>query len=154
MPKPASDTNAVLQTRLFAYGSASRYRLGINLHQLPVNAPLYAYNPAKRDGAGYIDTLNPPIQPNYFPAEGQPPIINVQDEAADQDKWNGGVVSFESTVDDKDYCQPGHLWKIFKREEVADIFVSNVAVNMQFASLVVRQRTYGMRYQFLCQMFC
>ncbi|MCV5926976.1 catalase, partial [Escherichia coli] len=29
----------MLQGRLFAYGDAQRYRLGVNHHQIPVNAP-------------------------------------------------------------------------------------------------------------------
>lgn len=144
---PGWDISAdpILQTRLFAYGSASRYRLGINLHQIPVNAPQYAYNPAKRDGVGYINNLNPSIQPNYFPADDQPVIVTVKDyEANDQDQWKGGVISFESKPDDKDWCQPRNLWDIFKLRSEDDNFVSNVAVNLQFASKDdVRERTYG-----------
>ena len=29
----------MLQTRIFSYGDAQRYRLGVNHHQIPVNAP-------------------------------------------------------------------------------------------------------------------
>jgi catalase len=29
----------MLQGRLFSYGDAQRYRLGVNHHQIPVNAP-------------------------------------------------------------------------------------------------------------------
>jgi len=133
----------ILQTRLFAYGSASRYRLGVNLHQLPVNAPMYAFNPTKRDGVGYINNLNPPIQPNYFPADGQEPIIPAsQYEANDQDVWSGYVVNFESQVQPEDWNQPRDIWNLFKKTGQAASFIHNVAVNLCNATEDVRDRTY------------
>src|ERR1700753_2916131 len=38
-PAIAPSPDKMLQARLFAYGDAHRYRLGINHTQLPVNAP-------------------------------------------------------------------------------------------------------------------
>ena len=142
------------KTRLFAYGSAARYRLGINLHQLPVNRPKYTYNPTKRDGVGYIDTLDPAIQPNYFPADFQPRIVQAsQYQAADTDVWSGGVINYESKVKPDDYEQPAELWALFKRTRQDANFVSNVAVNLKFAREGVRTRTYGLASfeQAICQ---
>ena len=39
MPGIGPSPDKMLQGRLFAYGDAHRYRLGINHTQLPVNAP-------------------------------------------------------------------------------------------------------------------
>ena len=45
----------MLQGRLFSYGDAQRYRLGVNHHQIPVNAPRCPYHSYHRDGAARVD---------------------------------------------------------------------------------------------------
>ncbi len=47
----------MLQGRLFSYGDAARYRLGVNHHQIPVNSPRAAklVNTYHRDGAMRVD---------------------------------------------------------------------------------------------------
>jgi catalase len=40
----------MLQGRLFSYGDAQRYRLGVNHHQIPVNRPRCPFNSYHRDG--------------------------------------------------------------------------------------------------------
>ncbi|KAF8527727.1 peroxisomal catalase [Trichophaea hybrida] len=142
---PGWDVSAdpILQTRLFAYGSASRYRLGINLHQIPVNAPLYSYNPTKRDGIGYINNLNPPVQPNYITADGEPKIVPQGNPPDDQDMWSGRVMDYESQVVTSDYDQPRELWNYFMNHPpMAEHFISNVALNLSHATKDVRERTY------------
>src|SRR3546814_12285264 len=45
----------MLQARLFSYGDAHRYRLGVNSHQIPVNAPRCPVHNFHRDGAIRVD---------------------------------------------------------------------------------------------------
>ena len=46
----------MLQGRLFSYGDTQRYRLGVNHHQIPVNAPKCPFhNSFHRDGAMRVD---------------------------------------------------------------------------------------------------
>src|SRR5690554_414910 len=45
----------MLQGRLFAYGDAQRYRLGVNHHQIPVNAPRNAAHSFHRDDQMQVD---------------------------------------------------------------------------------------------------
>ncbi len=45
----------MLQARLFSYGDAQRYRLGVNHHQIPVNAPKCPFHSFHRDGAMRTD---------------------------------------------------------------------------------------------------
>ena len=45
----------MLQARLFSYGDAQRYRLGVNHHQIPVNAPRCPVHSYHRDGAMRVD---------------------------------------------------------------------------------------------------
>ena len=135
-----SNTQVVLQTRLFAYGSAARYRLGINFHQLEVNKVKhkYAYNPTKRDGAGYVNDLEPRLQPNYIADDGGSSFA-----AKDADNWTGDVTSYESRADPDDYTQPLELWIDFINEGSDKNFVSNVATNLSTASEEVKRNTLG-----------
>ena len=45
----------MLQGRLFSYGDAQRYRLGVNHYQIPVNEPKCPYHNFHRDGAMRVD---------------------------------------------------------------------------------------------------
>ena len=45
----------MLQARLFSYGDAQRYRLGVNHHQIPVNSPKCPFHSYHRDGAMRTD---------------------------------------------------------------------------------------------------
>ena len=45
----------MLQGRLFSYGDAQRYRLGVNVEQIPVNRPRCPFHAFHRDGAMRVD---------------------------------------------------------------------------------------------------
>ena len=45
----------MLQGRLFSYGDAQRYRLGVNHYQIPVNKPTCPYHSNHRDGTMRVD---------------------------------------------------------------------------------------------------
>ena len=45
----------MLQGRLFSYGDAQRYRLGVNHHLIPVNAPRCPVHSYHRDGSMRVD---------------------------------------------------------------------------------------------------
>jgi catalase len=112
--------------------------LGINFHQLEVNKSKYSYNPTKRDGIGYVNNLNPKIQPNYIANDGAKTF-----PSASADSWTGKVQLFESQATKSDYNQPRELWNEFKKNSPMDKnFVSNVAMNLSRASKDVRDKTY------------
>ena len=59
----------MLQARLFNYADAQRYRLGVNLHQIPVNRPRLPCHSNQRDGQGRADGNYgslPHYEPNSF----------------------------------------------------------------------------------------
>jgi catalase len=101
----------MLQGRLFSYGDAQRYRLGINHNNIPVNqarCPVHGYH---RDGAmrtdgNYGGTLG--YEPNSYgewqeqPDAAEPPLG--LDGAADH--WN-----HRDDCDDY-YSQPGDLFRL------------------------------------------
>jgi len=45
----------ILQARLFSYGDAQQCRLGVNQHQIPVNAPKCPFHSYHRNGAMRTD---------------------------------------------------------------------------------------------------
>jgi catalase len=100
----------MLQGRLFSYGDAQRYRLGVNHHLIPVNAPRCPVHSYHRDGAMRVDgnhggTLG--YEPNSAgewreqPDFAEPPLKL----SGDADHWN-------YREDDADYySQPGALFR-------------------------------------------
>ena len=132
----------MLQGRLFSYGDAQRYRLGVNHHQIPVNSPKKApANPSHRDGQMRVDgnagaTLA--YEPNSFgewqeqPEFKEPPL----DIHGAADNWN-----FRD--DDSDYyTQPGLLFNIMSKEQQQVLF-ENTARNMGDAPEFIKIRHIG-----------
>lgn len=139
----------ILQTRLFAYGSAARYRLGFNFNQSKVNQPKYNYNPTKRDGTGNIDNLG--SRSNYIPGDQVPITIKPakQYEPPPGEQWDSKVISFDSPVDEKiDYAQPTAFWtKVLKSSDPhldqQNSLVENVAASLSKAEMKIRIETFG-----------
>jgi len=110
----------MLQGRLFSYGDAQRYRLGVNHHLIPVNKPRCPFHSYHRDGAMRVDgnhgsTLG--YEPNSYgewqqqPDFAEPPLS--LEGAADH--WNHR--------EDEDYCsQPGKLFRLMNAEQQKALF--------------------------------
>lgn len=91
----------MLQGRLFSYGDAQRYRLGVNHHQIPVNAPRCPVHTYHRDGTGRVDgneggTLH--YEPNSYGVWNEQPEHREPPLAAD-----GPIDHFDYREDDDDY---------------------------------------------------
>jgi catalase len=128
----------MLQGRLFSYGDAQRYRLGVNHHLIPVNqarCPVHGYH---RDGAMRVDdnhggTLG--YEPNSYgewqeqPDFREPPLD--LDGAADH--WN------HREDDDDYYSQPGALYRMMSPEQQA-VLCENTARNMGDAPREIKIR--------------
>ncbi len=110
----------MLQARLFSYGDAQRYRLGVNHHQIPVNAPRCPFHSYHRDGQMRVDG-NRGSTIGYEPnSEGQwaeqpdyrEPPLAVSGAA---DHWNHR--------DDPDYySQPGALFRLMTPAQKQALF--------------------------------
>ena len=55
VPGISFSPDKMLQGRLFSYGDAQRYRLGVNHYQIPVNTPKCPFHAFHRDGAMRVD---------------------------------------------------------------------------------------------------
>ncbi|KOC89590.1 catalase [Winslowiella iniecta] len=110
----------MLQGRLFSYGDAHRYRLGVNHHQIPVNAPRCPFHNYHRDGAMRIDGNSgngATYEPNSFnvfqeqPDFSEPPLS--LEGAADH--WN-------YREDEDDFSQPRALFNLLSDDEHQRMF--------------------------------
>lgn len=130
----------MLQGRLFSYGDAQRYRLGVNHWQIPVNSPKAATNvcPFSRDGQMRVDG-NQGGGINYYPNsyeahQSQPeykkPGLELEGELYEHD--------FRED-DDNYYEQPGKLFRLQSPEQQQRIF-QNTANEMQGTTDEVKHR--------------
>lgn len=118
----------MLQGRLFSYGDAQRYRLGVNHNQIPVNAPRSPFNSYHRDGQMRVNnnagsTLG--YEPNSYgkwqeqPEYKEPPLA-----------LNGAADHWNFREDDNDYyTQPGKLFRLMSPEQKKVLF-ENTARSM------------------------
>jgi catalase len=131
----------MLQGRLFSYGDAQRYRLGVNHHQIPVNAPRCPFNSYHRDGQMRVDgnagsTLA--YEPNSYgqwqeqPEFKEPPLAL----SGAADHWN-----FRADDDDY-YTQPGQLFRLMSPEQQQVLF-DNTARAMGDAPELIKRRHIG-----------
>jgi catalase len=128
----------MLQGRLFSYGDAQRYRLGVNHNQIPVNQPRCPFHAYHRDGAMRVDgnygsTLG--YEPNSYgewqeqPETKEPPL-----------KLHGDAYNYIEREYDSDYfSQPGDLFRLMSKKQQAVLF-ENTARAMGDAELFIKQR--------------
>ena len=138
VPGIAPSPDKMLQSRLFNYADAQRYRLGVNYHQIPVNAARCPVNSNHRDGQGRMDGNYgslPHYEPNSFnqwqeqPQFREPPLkIN-----GNADWWN-----FRDD-DDNYYKQPGDLFRLMSPEQQQVLF-DNTARAMGDAPDFIKRR--------------
>jgi catalase len=130
----------MLQGRLFSYGDAQRYRLGVNHQHIPVNAPRCPAHSYHRDGAMRVDgnhggTLG--YEPNsYSEWKEQPdfrePPLSLEGAA---DHWN-------HRLDDDYYSQPGLLFRLMTAAQKQVLF-ENTARAMGDAPKEIKIRHIG-----------
>ncbi len=138
VPGISFSPDKMLQGRLFSYGDAQRYRLGVNHFQIPVNAPRCPVGNFHRDGAMRVDgnhggTLH--YEPNSYgrwqeQSEYRDPPQAVGDVA---DHWN-------FREDDADYfSQPRALFHLMTPDQRQALF-ENTARAIDGAPDIVVQR--------------
>ncbi|MGC9362308.1 MAG: catalase [Candidatus Syntrophosphaera sp.] len=128
----------MLQARLFSYGDAQRYRLGINHHQIPVNKARTEVHSFHRDGAMRLDG-------NYGGTIGYDP--NSKGEWEDQPDFKeppypveGDADRYDFYADDDDhYSQPRALFNLMSPEQ-KQVLYENTARNMGDSSKEVKIR--------------
>lgn len=110
----------MLQGRLFSYGDAQRYRLGVNHHLIPVNRPRCPFQSYHRDAAMRVDG-------NYGSTRAYEP--NSYGEWQEQPEFAETPLDLEGPAkrwdhrEDKDYySQPGKLFRLMSSEQKMQLF--------------------------------
>lgn len=137
VPGISFSPDKMLQGRLFSYGDAQRYRLGVNHSSVPVNAPRCPVHSYHRDGAMRVDG-------NHGGTLGYEP--NDQGEWAEQPDFSEPPLSLDGAVDhwnhreDEDYfSQPGDLFRLMS-EEQQQILFGNTARSIGDAPKAIQLR--------------
>jgi catalase len=129
VPGVGPSPDKMLQGRLFAYGDAHRYRLGINHTHLPVNAPKGVPEGATnygRDGAmcvGANGGRSKNYEPNSFggPKQtGEPLYAGLASDGV------SGTTPNPRHAEDDDFVQAGMLYRVMKPDE-RERLVRNIA---------------------------
>ncbi len=126
----------MLQGRLFSYGDAQRYRLGVNHHLIPVNAPRCPVNSYHRDGLMRVDgnagsTIG--YEPNSFKEWQDSPNLRepMLSLTGDGGHWDHR--------DDTDYfTQPGNLFRLSADKQ--QLLFENTARAMNGVSDEIKKR--------------
>jgi catalase len=132
VPGIGPSPDRMLQSRLFSYGDAARYRLGVNHHSIPVNAPRCPVHSYHRDGAMRVDgnhggTIayepNTKGQWQEQPAYAEPPLA-----------LHGAADRWDYRADDNDYyTQPGDLFRLMTADKQR-LLCENTARNINGVS--------------------
>ena len=137
VPGISFSPDKMLQARLFSYGDAQRYRLGVNFNHIPVNAPKCPFHSYHRDGAMRTDG-NLGRTPTYFP--------NSLNEWIDQPDLNEPPLEIDGIgdhwhhrVDDDHYQQPGDLFRMMNVEQ-RQILFDNTARAIGGAAKHIQER--------------
>ncbi|CAK1694505.1 Catalase [Vibrio crassostreae] len=138
VPGISFSPDKMLQGRLFAYSDAQRYRLGVNHHQIPVNAPRCPVNASHRDGPMRVDGSHGETigyEPNSFgewaeQSEFEEPKLNV----------SGSAGHYDFREDDDDYfSQAGDLFRLMTKEQQQVLF-ENTARAMNGVPTFIKER--------------
>ncbi len=137
VPGISFSPDKMLQGRLFSYGDAQRYRLGVNHQQIPVNAPRCPVHSYHRDGSMRVDG-------NFGSTIAYEP--NSQGEWQEQADYSeppldlsGAAAHWDHREDTDYYSQPGNLFRLMSPEEQQVLF-ENTARSIGGASIEVQQR--------------
>jgi catalase len=128
VPGISYSPDKVLQSRIFAYADAHRYRVGTHYEKLPVNKPKVPVNTYHADGPMRFDAprgTDAYYEPNSFdgpveaPSTKEPPL-----------HIHGDADHYNHRDGNDDYTQPGNLFRLFDDGQRKRLF-ENIAGAMQ-----------------------
>lgn len=137
VPGISFSPDKMLQARLFSYGDAQRYRVGVNHHQIPVNSPRCPVNSFHRDGTMRTDT-NAGSTIGYEPnSHGQ--WVEQPDFREPPLALQGSAGHWNHRQDEDYFSQPGALFRLMSPSQKQALF-DNTARSIQGASAETKQR--------------
>jgi catalase len=138
VPGISFSPDKMLQGRLFSYGDAQRYRLGVNHAHIPVNTPKCPFHSYHRDGAMRTDS-------NFGGTIGYEP--NSKEEWQEQPDYSEPPLAIDGAADhwnfreddDDYYTQPGNLFRLMTPAQ-QDALFENTARSIGDASVEIQKR--------------
>ncbi|KZL16178.1 catalase [Pseudovibrio sp. Ad37] len=137
VPGISFSPDKMLQGRLFSYGDAARYRLGVNHSQIPVNAPRCPFHSYHRDGAMRVDGNNSSrigYEPNMFGEWQQQPDFSEPPLSIE-----GAAGHWDHREDEDYYSQPGALFRSMNADQKEALF-ANTARSLSPARIEIQHR--------------
>lgn len=135
----------MLQGRLFSYGDAQRYRLGVNHMEIPVNKPRCPFHTFHRDGQMRTDGNHGShigYEPNSYGEWADTPELKEPPLKIDGDAYNYNEREFDTDY----YTQPGDLFRLMSSEQ-QEVLFENTARAMGDSELMIKQRHIYNCYQ-------
>ncbi|CAG8908483.1 unnamed protein product [Penicillium egyptiacum] len=145
VPGIEDSPDPLLQFRMFFYRDAQYHRIGINLHQVPVNCPFMAssYSSLNFDGQMRVDAnhgMNPQYTPNSFTHKFRPDTAETPYQLADN--IVGRKSHFYHEGSPSEYDQPRALYRDVMDEKARAHLHSNTARHLKLVEYTEIQVKY------------
>ncbi|MCY4562215.1 MAG: catalase [Flavobacteriaceae bacterium] len=142
VPGISFSPDKVLQSRIFAYADAHRYRLGTHYEALPPNAPINEVSHYHKDGSMRFFTNDFGNPDAYY--EPNTKGGSVEDRSVQEPpmKVTGDIRRYEENDSFGDYKQPGDLFRLFTSEQKERLF-KNIAAAMEGVSKEIINKQLG-----------
>lgn len=127
VPGIGHSPDKMLLARVFSYGDAHRYRVGINHHQIPVNQPRCPVHTYHAEGAMRISDERSPdayYEPNSFGGPVEKPSVSEPPLAI-----SGDAARYNHRDGNDDYTQAGNLFRLMNDDQKQQLF-NNIAAAM------------------------
>lgn len=146
VPGISFSPDRMLQGRLFAYGDAQRYRVGVNAHQIPVNSPrgLKKHHAFHRDGAMRVDgNLG---SENHYEPNSYGNWLETDDNYQPM-QAGGDLYRYDFREDDHDYYSQVGIFFNRMTDDQKQVLFENTARNMGDSTLQIKHRHINNCYQ-------
>ncbi|XP_022909180.1 catalase-like [Onthophagus taurus] len=127
----------VLQGRLMAYSDTSRYRLGVNYLQIPVNSP-NRINNFNRDG--FMTIRSQGGAPNYHPNSFGGPEESVRAKLLYPSMELKGISGFYDLGFDDNFTQPRIFYQTVLDDGAKTRLIQNIVNDLKNASSFIQER--------------
>jgi catalase len=144
VPGVGHSPDKMLQARIFSYGDAHRYRVGVNADQLPVNKPRCPVHTYHADGTmRRVGPRNPDAyyEPNSFGGPRQDPTMK---EPASP--ISGQVDRYDHREGNDDFRQAGDLFRLMSAAQKEQL-LDNIKAAMEGVPMAIVKRQAGHFYR-------
>ncbi|WP_440683022.1 catalase [Cysteiniphilum halobium] len=139
VPGTGASPDKMLQARLLAYQDAHRYRVGVNAHHLPVNAPKCPMHNYQRDGvmAGTDLAVSQDNSVNFYPNQ-QTSAPTEAPQYQEPPLKQSGDIGYYDAQDEDNYTQAGDLFQLMSESQKQQL-AHNIARGLVHATKEVQE---------------